>query len=171
MTDGPILIKRYPNRRYYAHHTSKYVSLKEIEQMVQNGQTVEIRDSQTGDDITQTVLTQIIMERYPEKMSLFPNDMLHFILRSNDVMSGLLGDYFRQSLAYLDYLQQHHPAKTMVDPMQWVRLWLQSISSTKSEESPPIPEEPPPASSESAQLAQRLKQLEERLEQLESSGE
>ena len=64
MNDGPILIKRYPNRRYYARNTSKYVSLKEIEQMVQNGQTVEIRDSQTGDDMTQAVLTQIIMERY-----------------------------------------------------------------------------------------------------------
>lgn len=170
MTDGPILIKRYPNRRYYAHNTSKYVSLKEIEQMVQNGETVEIRDSQTGDDMTQTVLTQIIMDRYPEKMTLFPNDMLHFILRSNDVMSGLLGDYFRHSLAYLDYLQQHHPAKTMVDPMHWVQLWLQSISPTTNEV-PPVPEERPPAPSESAQLAQRLKQLEERLEQLESSEE
>ena len=35
MTDGPVLIKRYPNRRYYARNTSKYVSLKEIEEMVQ----------------------------------------------------------------------------------------------------------------------------------------
>ena len=167
MANDPILIKRYPNRRYYARNTSKYVSLKEIEQMVQDGETVEIRDSQTGDDMTQAVLTQIIMERYPEKMSLFPTDMLHFILRSNDVMSGLLGEYFRQSLAYLDYLQQHRPAKTMVDPMQWVRLWLESISGPTSKSD----HESAPSPSESAQLAQRVKQLEERLEQLESPGE
>lgn len=110
---------------------------------------------------------------------LSPTDMLHFILRSNDAMSGLLGDYFRQSLAYLDYLQQHHPAKTMVDPVHWVRLWLESISSTKTDQPPPAPSDSAPSDSaqsdstppESAQLAQRLKQLEERLEQLESSEE
>jgi len=162
MTDRPVLIKRYPNRRYYARNTSKYVSLKEIEDMVQGGETVEIRDSQTGEDMTQTVLTQIIMERHPEKMSLFPTDMLHFILRSNDVMSGLLGDYFRQSLTYLDYLQRRNPAATLVDPMHWVKAWLESVSST-----PGTQDETTPAA-ESAQLALRVKQLEERLEQLES---
>ncbi|MCA9072692.1 MAG: polyhydroxyalkanoate synthesis regulator DNA-binding domain-containing protein, partial [Planctomycetaceae bacterium] len=73
----PIQIKRYPNRRYYARNTSQYVSLKDIEEMVQSGATVEIVDTQTGDDITRTVLTQIIMERQPEKMALFPSDMLH----------------------------------------------------------------------------------------------
>lgn len=160
MTDSPSLIKRYPNRRYYASNKSKYVSLKEIEEMVQGGQTVEIRDSQSGEDITQTVLTQIIMERHPEKMSLFPTDMLHFILRSNDVMSGLLGDYFRQSLAYLDYLKRNHPAATVVDPMHWVKAWLESVSSTSDVKRIP--------SSESDQLARRVKQLEERLEQMES---
>ena len=162
MAEGPILIKRYPNRRYYARNTSKYVSLKEIEDMVQDGKTVEIRDSQTGDDMTQAVLTQIIMERHPEKMSLFPTDMLHFILRSNDVMSGLLGDYFRHSLTYLDYLQRHTPTTTLVDPMHWVKAWLESVSSTPRKEGRPTPVP------ESAQLAQRVRQLEERLEQLES---
>ena len=162
--DGPILIKRYPNRRYYARNTSTYVSLKEIEQMVQRGQTVEIRDSQTGDDMTQAVLTQIIMERHPEKMALFPTDMLHFILRSNDVMSDLLGDYFRQSLAYLEYLQKHNPAATLVDPMHWVRAWLESVSSTQV----PTGQVTPADESESHLLAQRVRQLEERIEQLES---
>ena len=118
MSGGPISIKRYPNRRYYASHTSKYVSLQEIEEMVQEGHTVEIRDSQTGDDLTRAVLTQIIMERHPEKMSLFPTDMLHFILRSNDAMSGFLKNYFLHSLTYLDYLQNHGTtATTLVQPM------------------------------------------------------
>lgn len=162
MTDGPSLIKRYPNRRYYASNKSKYVSLKEIEEMVQSGQTVEIRDSQSGEDMTQAVLTQIIMERHPEKMSLFPTDMLHFILRSNDVMSGLLGDYFRHSLTYLDYLKRNHPAATVVDPMHWVKAWLESVSS------PPTGDAQRTPPSDSAQLAHRVKQLEERIEQMES---
>ena len=164
MTDGPVLIKRYPNRRYYARNTSKYVSLKEIEEMVKQGQTIEIRDSQTGDDMTQSVLTQIIMERHPERMALFPSDMLHYILRSNDVMLAFLGDYFRHSLTYLDYLQRHSPTATTLVPMNWVKAWLEKVASM-----PGTMDKPTPAP-ESAQLAQRVKQLEERLKELESES-
>ena len=166
MTDEPILIKRYPNRRYYARSSSKYVSLKEIEEMVQGGQTVEVRDSQTDEDITQSVLTQLIMDQHPEKMALFPTDLLHFILRSNDVMSGFLSEYFRNSLTYLDWLRLNNPAANASLPLNWVKSWLDSISPspTTDAESTPASE----SKSESAQLAQRLKQLEERLEQLES---
>ena len=164
MTDGPVLIKRYPNRRYYARNTSKYVSLKEIEEMVKQGQTIEIRDSQTGDDMTQAVLTQIIMERHPERMALFPSDMLHYILRSNDVMLAFLGDYFRHSLTYLDYLQRHSPTATTLVPMNWVKAWFEKVASM-----PGTMDKPTPAP-ESAQLAQRVKQLEERLKELESES-
>jgi polyhydroxyalkanoate synthesis repressor PhaR len=180
MSDQTILIKRYPNRRYYARNSSKYVSLKEIEEMVQSGHTVEIRDSQTDEDMTHVVLTQILMDRHPEKMSLFPTDLLHFILRTNDVMSGFLGEYFRHSLTYLDLLRLKSPPANALTPMNWAKSWLDSISSrpTPGAEPPPAPEFPPTSelpptseaipTSESAQLAQRLKQLEERLEQLES---
>jgi polyhydroxyalkanoate synthesis repressor PhaR len=162
MTDHPILIKRYPNRRYYASHTSKYVSLKGIEEMVQSGQTVEIRDSQSGEDITQTVLIQIIMERHPERISLFPADMLHFLLRSNDLTSTFFVDYLRHSLTYLEYLRRHNPAAASLAPMQWIKAWLDNVSATPEadQDDPPTPE--------SALLALRVKQLEERIEHLES---
>jgi polyhydroxyalkanoate synthesis repressor PhaR len=162
MTEGPIQIKRYPNRRYYARNTSKYVSLSDIGEMVRQGDTVEIRDSQSNQDMTQSVLTQIIMDRHPEKLSLFPPDLLHFILRSDDLMSNFLGEYFRQSLSYLDRLRGHHPAATAMLPMTWVKSWLDRFSPAPTEEkrSPPT--------DESALLAERLKQLEERLAQLES---
>ena len=163
MADDPISIKRYPNRRYYASHTSKYVSLQEIEEMVQAGHTVEIRDSQSGDDLTRAVLTQIIMERHPEKMSLFPTDMLHCILRSNDVMSSFLRDYFRHSLTYLEYLQRHSAsASALVQPMHWVKAWLDGIASVRPPSSESRPDE------DSTPLNQRVEQLEERLKQLES---
>lgn len=161
MSEGPIQIKRYPNRRYYARNKSSYVSLQEIEEMVQQGHTVEIRDSQTGDDLTGAVLAQIIMERHPEKMSLFPTDMLHFILRSNDVMSGFLRDYLRHSLAYLNYLQEHSAAATSyLQPMQWTKAWFDGIASLLPNHSKPT----------SDPLDARLKELEERLKQVESRG-
>ncbi len=185
MANEPVQIKRYPNRRYYASSTSKYVSLGDIEAMVKAGQTVEIRDSQSGEDMTQTVLTQIIMEQHPEKMSLFPADMLHFMLRSNDAMSGLLGDYFRQSLEYLHFLRGNHAAATSLAPMQWFNAWLNKTRPTKAS-SPSTADEQPAADqapfeasptepsqlegSDAAAVAQRLKELEQRLAQLESGN-
>ena len=165
MAGDPIQIKRYPNRRYYARNTSQYVSLQEIEDMVLGGETVEIRDSQSGEDLTRAVLTQIIMERQPEKMSLFPSDMLHFIVRSNDAMSDFLRDYFRHSLTYLDYLQRHSAATPLTQPIHWMKAWLDGIA-------PKLPAEPKaqreaPASVDNT-LADRIQELEERLRQLES---
>lgn len=162
MPDNLISIKRYPNRRYYARNLSKYVSLQEVEELVKSGKTVEIRDSQSGEDLTRAVLTQIIAERHPDKMSLFPSDLLHFILRSNDVMSGFLRDYFRHSLTYLDYLHRHSQAATaIVQPMHWVKAWLDGLASS-----------PPDSGSfdqaKSGPLTERLSQLEERVKQLES---
>jgi len=163
MSESPIQIKRYPNRRYYARNTSKYVSLQEIEEMIQAGETVEIEDSQSGEDLTRTVLTQIIMERQPEKMALFPTDMLHGILRSNDMMSDFLRDYFRHSLTYLDYLQRHSAATTtLAKPMHWVKAWLDGIAPKSSEA-----DEATATDTDSAELSQRVEQLEERLRQLE----
>lgn len=164
MSDNRIQIKRYPNRRYYARHTSKYVSLQDIEEMIQAGDSVEIRDSQSDEDLTRSVLTHIIMERQPEKMALFPVDMLHFILRSNDTMADFLRDYFRHSLTYLDYLQRHSAAtKTLTQPMHWVKAWLDAIApnptagidDTASANGDPL-------------LAERVSQLEDRLRQVES---
>jgi polyhydroxyalkanoate synthesis repressor PhaR len=166
MASDPIQIKRYPNRRYYARNTSNYVSLEEIEGMINSGETVEIRDSQTGEDLTRSVLTQIILERQPDKMALFPTDMLHFILRANDVMSDFLRDYFRHSLTYLSYLQRHSRAtKTLTQPMHWVKAWLDGIAPMPSDG------EEHPTTEDSEQLRQQLRQLEERLRQLESQNQ
>lgn len=163
MAESPIQIKRYPNRRYYARNMSKYVSLQEIEEMIQAGGTVEIEDSQSGEDLTRTVLTQIIMERQPEKMALFPTDMLHGILRSNDMMSDFLRDYFRHSLTYLNYLQRHSAATTtLAKPMHWVKAWLDGIAPKSSEAA-----EVTAMDTDSTELSQRVEQLEERLRQLE----
>ena len=162
MSDTRLKIKRYPNRRYYAKQHSKYVSLQEIEEMVKEGETVEIRDSQTGEDLTRSVLTQIIVDRHPEKMELFPTDLLHFILRSNDTMSGFLRDYFRQSLTYLEYLYRHsNPAPHLVRPMHWIKMWLDSVAPTTDEAASASP------SSDEEPLVDRVTQLEERLRQLE----
>ena len=174
MPTDTVQITRYPNRRFYARDASAYVSLEDIEAMVRKGQNVTIRDSQTNEDLTAVVLARLIMERQPEKMSLFPIDMLHYMVRSNEVMTDFLRDYFRQAMPYLEYLQRHGAAALNLaqKPVHWMKAWLDSI--VHSGNSGPMaaksgdPQPPKETNDEADRLAERLSQLEQRLSQLES---
>jgi len=170
VSEETIQIKRYPNRRFYARNTSKYVSLPEIEEMVRAGQTVDVRDSQTGDDITHLVLTQIIMDRQPEKIALFPIEMLHSIVRSNDMMTEFLRDYFRHSLTYLEYLKQHGTSvKGLATPVHWVKAWLDGFR--QADDRAQGVAEGEALSPEESALAERVAELEARIRQLETAHE
>lgn len=175
MSDEIIQIKRYPNRRFYDRNASKYISLEEIESLVRTGNKVEIRDSQSGEEITRSVLTRILLERQPEKMMLFPTDMLHFILRANQVSTSFLRDYFQHSLTYLDYLSQHGAAASnLVRPMHWIKAWLDNIApqqlhDDEGDSTADISQEEHNGLEDKAtRLAQRIEQLEQRIHQLES---
>jgi hypothetical protein len=114
-------------------------------------------------------------------MQLFPVAMLHFILRSNDLMADFLRDYFRHSLTYLDYLQRHRPAtSTLAQPMHWVKAWLEGFVPSRNNGEPgSSAEEATDAENEllagefvpaadAAQLARRVAELEDRIRQLEA---
>ncbi len=161
-----VHIKRYPNRRYYARQLSKYVSLNEIEDMIQAGQTIEVHDSQSGEDLTRSVLAQIIVERHPDKMELFPTDMLHFILRSNDAMSSFLRDYFRHSITYLEYLHRHGGSPSLVNqPTHWLKAWLDCLTPNTTEDAAAD------STSSDDPLVERVNQLDQRLRHLESRND
>ena len=155
-------IRRYPNRRFYDRSSSKYVSLDDIEAAVHNGKTVEIQDSQTGEDITRAVLTRIIIERNPEKMELFPTRMLHFILRSNEMTKEFLRDYLQHSLTYLDYLQRHGSHA----PVHWVKAWMDGIRAGPPQDDQDDDEASGTGTAE--ELARQVELLEQRIRQLES---
>lgn len=166
MSDSEVVeIKRYPNRRYYARNTSSYVSLQDIEDIVKSGRTVEIRDSQSGDDLTRAVLTQIIIQRHPEKMALLPTDVLHHMLRSNDAMLSVMRDYFEHSLTWFDFLSRSNTAASpMAQPLQWFQAWIDTLNPARRQGHPPITPE------EAAALHARLAELEARLQELESDS-
>ena len=60
--EAPVVIKKYANRRLYNTQTSSYVTLDHLAQMVKEGTEFEVHDARTGEDITRSVLTQIIFE-------------------------------------------------------------------------------------------------------------
>ncbi len=125
----PVTIIRYPNRRLYDRSQARYVTLQDVEDAICAGRTVEVRDSRSGEDLTRSVLTQLILERHPDRMDLFPVPLLHLIIRANDVLLGLLRESLRQSMQQAGSL----PAPTPINPFalsqEWMRTFLPGVPS------------------------------------------
>jgi polyhydroxyalkanoate synthesis repressor PhaR len=84
-------IKRYPNRKLYDVDARAYVSLEEIAALVRAGETVQVLDHASGDDITAQTLTQVILDEGKRGASLLPTDLLHGLLRRGGaVVDGLV---------------------------------------------------------------------------------
>lgn len=95
---GPVIIKKYANRRLYNTATSSYVTLDYLCQMVKDGVEFVVNDAKTGEDITRSVLTQIIVEEEAKGHNLLPLDFLRQLI-------GFYGDGVQQMLLprYLDH--------------------------------------------------------------------
>jgi polyhydroxyalkanoate synthesis repressor PhaR len=79
--EGPVVIKKYANRRLYNTQTSSYVTLDHLSQMVKDGAEFEVHDARTGEDITRSVLTQIIFEEEGKGQNLLPIKFLRQLIR------------------------------------------------------------------------------------------
>jgi polyhydroxyalkanoate synthesis repressor PhaR len=90
-TPTPRTIKRYSNRKLYDVEARAYVSLEDVAALVRSGETVQVVDNATGDDITAQTLTQVILDEGKRGTSLLPTDLLHGLLRRGEqvVDSGL----------------------------------------------------------------------------------
>jgi polyhydroxyalkanoate synthesis repressor PhaR len=77
----PRTIKRYGNRKLYDVEASAYVSLEDVAGIIRRGDTVEVLDNVTGDDITAQTLTQIVLDEGKRGRSVLPTEMLHDVLR------------------------------------------------------------------------------------------
>lgn len=77
----PRVIKRYENRKLYDTTARSYVSLNDIADLVRNGETIQVIDNATGDDLTASTLTQIILEAGKKGNHLIPTDLLHDLVR------------------------------------------------------------------------------------------
>lgn len=89
-----IVIKKYANRRLYNTHTSSYVTLEHLAQMVKAGQEFTVHDAKTGDDITRSVLTQIIVEEEAKGQNLLPISFLRqLIALYGDNLQGIVPQY------------------------------------------------------------------------------
>lgn len=116
----PTVIKKYANRRLYHTGTSSYVTLEDLAEMVRAGEDFVVTDAKSSEDITRTVLTQIIFEEETKtEQNLLPIAFLRQLIRFyGDSMQGVVPRYLEFSLDTFAREQQtfrEHLAKTFGD--------------------------------------------------------
>lgn len=95
----PVTIKKYANRRLYNTGTSTYVTLEDLAVMVKEGEDFVVFDAKTGEDITRSVLTQIIFEQENKGANLLPINFLRQVIRFyGDSMQLIVPRYLEASI-------------------------------------------------------------------------
>jgi len=103
----PRIIKKYPNRRLYDTELSKYVTLVDLRNLIHDEVEFKVRDSQSGKDITRSILIQIITEQEAGDEALFSTDMLTDIIRYYDeAVHDVFHSYLDQSMRAFTEQQQ-----------------------------------------------------------------
>lgn len=100
------IIKKYPNRRLYDTHTSAYVTLAEVKELVLAAQSLSVRDAKTGEDITRSILLQIILEEEAGGAPMFSEAVLANIIRFyGHAMQGFMGNYLEKNIQLMTDMQ------------------------------------------------------------------
>src|SRR5210317_1728797 len=93
------IIKKYPNRRLYDTEESRYITLEDIRKLVLNNKEFIVKDVKSEEDLTRTILLQIIIEQEDDGDPLFSTDALSHIIRFyGDSVQTVAGDYIQQSI-------------------------------------------------------------------------
>ena len=96
---GPVVIKKYANRRLYNTETSSYITLEHLAAMTREGRDFKVVDAKTDEDITHTILTQIIMEEESRGETMLPvNFLRQLIAMYGDSMQAMVPGYLEASM-------------------------------------------------------------------------
>ena len=95
----PVVVKKYANRRLYNTATSSYVTLEDLAKMIKDGGNFIVHDAKTNEDITRSVLTQIIVEQEQKGQNLLPISFLRQLIGFyGDSMQFLVPGYLEQAM-------------------------------------------------------------------------
>ena len=100
-------IKKYPNRRLYDTETSSYITLADVKKLVLDNVEFRVEDAKTKDDLTRSILLQIILEEESAGEPMFSSDSLSQIIRLyGNVMQGMMGSYLEKNIQTFMQIQQ-----------------------------------------------------------------
>lgn len=121
-------LKKYPNRRLYDTETSSYITLADVKQMVLDGEAFVVRDAKSNEDLTRSILLQIILDEESCGVPMFSTQMLAQIIRFyGHTMQGLMGSYLEKNIqTFIDvqnkFAEQSKGMYEGVNPELWTQL-------------------------------------------------
>jgi polyhydroxyalkanoate synthesis repressor PhaR len=122
----PRVIKKYPNRRLYDTDTSAYITLSEVKSLVMDAENFVVIDAKSGDDLTRSILLQIILEEETAGVPLFTEQILANIIRFyGHAMQGFVGAYLEKNMQVFMEMQQKVGAQP---PGMSSEAWTQLVS-------------------------------------------
>ncbi len=127
------LIKKYPNRRLYDTKTSAYITLADVKQLVLQGEGFQILDAKSSEDLTRSILLQIILEEEAGGAPMFSSEILTQFIRSyGNAMQGMLGNYLERNMQLFNEIQkrmQEQSQKLYGEPAKFnEEMWKQFMS-------------------------------------------
>ena len=133
MSEPARLIKKYPNRRLYDTKTSVYITLADVKKLVVGGEEFQVVDAKSGEDLTRSILLQIILEEETAGAPMFSSDILTQFIRSyGNAMQGMLGTYLERNMQLFGEIQKsmkEQSQKLVGEPAKFNEdLWKQFMS-------------------------------------------
>ncbi len=117
------VIKKYPNRRLYDTETSAYITLTDVRQLVMDSTPFEVLDAKTGEDLTRSILLQIILEEESGGAPMFTEPVLANIIRFyGNAMQGFMGAYLEKNVqSFMDLQVKMAEQSKDLSPEKWAQ--------------------------------------------------
>ena len=117
------VIKKYPNRRLYDTNRSTYITLAEVKQLVMESEPFVVLDVKTGEDLSRSILLQIILEEEANGSPMFTAPVLASVIRFyGHAMQGLMGGYLEKNIQSLMQVQAKLGEQTKgLTPEMWTQ--------------------------------------------------
>jgi len=118
------LIKKYPNRRLYDTQTSSYITLQEVKTFVVQGEAFKVVEAKTNEDLTRSILLQIILEEEAAGVPMFSEAALANIIRFyGHAMQGFMGNYLEKNVqTFTDLQMQVAEQSKHLSPELWAQV-------------------------------------------------
>jgi polyhydroxyalkanoate synthesis repressor PhaR len=137
------VIKKYPNRRLYDTDTSTYITLADVKQLVMDSESFVVRDAKSNEDLTRSILLQIILEEEAGGAPMFSEAALANIIRFyGHAMQGFMGSYLEKNVqAFTDVQTKLAEQSKSITPEMWAQFMnvqnpmLQGMMGTYAEQS------------------------------------
>ncbi|MBD0272532.1 MAG: polyhydroxyalkanoate synthesis repressor PhaR [Acetobacteraceae bacterium] len=182
----PVVVKKYANRRLYNTETSSYVTLEDLAAMVRGGRDFAVYDAKSGEDITRSVLTQIIVDEESKGRCLLPESFLrHLIGFYGDSLQTVLPRYLE--LAMAGFARQQEQMRRSVEQAMGGFLPFGGLEEMGKQQKammeramslfspflphePPTPPAPPSAAPSVEALQSEIASLKRQLDELRATG-